>query len=657
MSTDEEQQDSQSPDRSSPEGWFGDLRRRKVFRVMAAYGVGAWLMLQLVAILAEAFPLPNWTMAAATVVLALGFPIAAALSWVFQVTPDGIVVDMDKARPLTANRSRLIHFIDVIIICILLAAVLYLSYGDIFDRNAQEEIRIAILPFENLSGDDSVGYLGDGIADDIRARLHDVPQILLAARSSSAAVFGKGLDAREIGERLTVQHVLEGTVRKTGDRIRVTAQLVNTSNGIATWVKTYNARFRDVFEMQTNISLMVASQLEILLSPDIREALAHNPTENPVAFDFYIQGQSYLRRPQSFTNAENAASLYRRAIAEDPSFALGYAGLCDVAIVKYTLSSDTQYVDAAEVQCARALELDSDLAEVHSVLGRLYLQLGQFDQAEEEFSEALDIDPRSTTALSGMGRVFSENGSLIEAEERYKTTIELSPGDWAAYNQLAFFYRSQGRYEEAIDNYERMIELSPDNAHGYNDLGTVYYMLGEFDDAALYWRQSLDISPGRAAFSNTGAMYYLAGRYTEAATMFNKALVETDTDFRLWGNLADAQRFIDGGKNDAEMNYLRAIELAHKQLSVNPTDPETMTYLAWFYVNVDKEQEARNFLKQAQEQPNRDIQQKFFDALIYSLLGDSVNAKSTISELQNEGFSDSILEATPEFEFFYLSPR
>jgi len=635
-------------DSMTPRNLIRDLRRRKVFRVMAAYGVGAWLILQLVDLLSGAFPLPNGTVALTTIVLAMGFPIAAAISWAFQITPDGVVLDVADPTSRMKNRYRLIHFLDVIIICVLLVAVIYLSVGDRFSRNVADEIRIAVLPFENLSGDEEVTYLSEGIADDIRARLYEVPQLLLAARSSSASIFGKGLDIQTIGERLTVEHLLEGTIRKSDDRIRVTVQLVEVSTGLVNWVKTYNTRIDDVLEMQNNISLVVASQLEVLLSDDVRQVLTQNPTDDPIAYDYYLQAQEYLRRPRGMENVNLAATLFQSAIDQDSGFALGYAGLCDADIARYGMSSDSQYVGAAESNCALALELDSDLSEVHSVLGKLYMQLGRVSEAEQSFLQALALDPKSVIAFSGMGHVFVEQGKFIDAEARFRAAIEVQPGNWAGYNQLAFFLLSQRRYEEAIENYERLIGLSPDNAHGYNDLGAVYYMLGDFATAAEYWRKSLEIAPGRAAYSNTGSTYYYAGNYQEAAAMFEKASNEAKNDYRLWGNLADAQRFLEGGEQAAIDSYQKAIALALKKLSVAGNDSATLTNLAWYHVNIGDKPAAMQYLTSAQSLPNRDIQQIYTDALIYSLLGQANDVERTILDLKDRGFPQSILNETPE---------
>ena len=641
--TEEEMRDS-----STPRNLIRDLRRRKVFRVMAAYGVGAWLILQIIDVLSGAFPLPDWTVAVTSILLALGFPVAAGLSWAFQITPEGVIVDVDQARPLTANRSRLIHFVDVIIICVLLVVVAYLSFGDRFARTDSDEIRVAVLPFENLSDDESVTYLSEGIADDIRARLYEVPQLLLAARSSSASIFGKGLDIKTIGERLTVEHVLEGTIRKSGDRIRVTVQLVEVSTGLVRWVKTYNTRLDDVLEMQNNISLVVVSQLEVYLSKDIRQVLARKPTDDPIAYDFYLQAKGYLNRPRTKSNLDSALSLFESAINQDPMFALGYAGLCRTYIARYYDSSDVANVASAETNCQQAISLDPAQGEIHTALGQLYVSVSRWDEAESAFRKAIDLDARNIEAFTGMGDIFAARERYVEAEERYNMAIDILPANWTGYTKLAYFLVLQGRLEEAAANYQRVVEFTPDNPNAYNNLGVVYYLLGDFESAAMSYRRSLDLDPRRSAYSNTGTMYYFAADYEQAAEMFQKAVGEAGADYRLWGNLGDAQRFIDDRSDLARNSYRKAIELAMTEISVSAAKADDWTNLAWYHVNLGENEIAERYLESAASLPNHTAQQYYTTALVYTLLGNANLAEEAILKAKSGGLPQAMVDATPE---------
>jgi TolB-like protein/Flp pilus assembly protein TadD len=630
-------------------GWFADLKRRKVFRVLGAYAVGAWLILQIVDVLSGAFPVPDWTLAATSVALAIGFPIAAILSWILQITPSGVILDVENEQSVSVSRSRLVHFLDLIVISVLLIIVIFLSWGRFAPQFASDsEIRIAVLPFENLSEDETGLYVSEGIADDIRSRLYDVPQLLIAARTSSAALFKKGLDIKEMGERLTVDHILEGSVRRVDDRIRVTAQLVDVETGFNRWSKSYNTRIDNILDVQNNISLFVASELEILLSKKLRKALARNPTDDPVAYDYYLQARNYFDRPRSNENLDLAETLFRRAIERDQSFALGFAGLCRTFISRYSHSGDVAFIDTAEENCLTALDLDAGLSEVHTALGGLYLLVDKLDDAESSFTRAIEIDPRAAAAYSGRGDVFARQGKLEQAEAQYNAAIDILPANWGGYGMLGMFLLRQGRYEESGNNYERIIQLTPDNAHAYNNLGATYYYRGDFANAAENFRYSLDLEPGRAAFSNTGTMYYYAGNYAEAAAMFQNAVEEADDDYRLWGNLGDAQRFIDDPSVLAAGSYQTAISLANSEMDATGENAETLTNLAWYHVNLGDTNEAKRLLTLAEEFTGRDAQQYYVAALTYTLLNDADSTETSILMASEQGFPEVILDATPE---------
>lgn len=628
--------------------WFDELKRRRVFRVVAGYSVAAWLILQIVDVVSDALPVPDWTLTAATVALAGGFPVAALLAWIFQITPKGIVAE-GPVGGAAMDRTRLIHYVDLVIIGVLLVVVAFLSYGHVFPQLQKgEEVRVAVLSFENLSGEDGDSYLSEGIADDIRSRLHDLPQVLVAARSSSRSLSNRGLDIRSIGQRLGVQQILEGTFRRVGDRIRLSVQLVDVESGFNRWDETYDTRVKDVLAVQNRISLIVASELRIVLSDDVREMLAENVTDDPAAFDLYLQARNYLDRPSTVENQDSAASLFERAIALDNEFALGYAGLCETYIDRYRETGDTAFVQPAERNCNRALSLDTRLAEVHTALGNLYMISGDFGAAGRSYNSAIEIDPRAVGARVGLGDALTKQKRLEDAEAQYVLAIELVPANWSGFGRYANFLIRQQRYDEAINNYERALELAPGNANGFNNLGVVYYMLGDFENAAEYFRRSIEIQPDGAPFSNTGTMYYYAGDYEAAAEMYAKAAENTPSDYRLWGNLADAQRYSGVAPEQVGKSYEKAVELANLQLEVNPQDSEALVMLAWYYTNLDREIAARSALEASNVRTISDPAQLYTVGLTYALLGDSASASEFVEKAAALGFPRAMIEATPE---------
>ena len=640
---------TQDDDGDEAGDWLDELKRRRVFRAVAAYGVSAWLILQIVDVLSEALPVPDWTLTATTVAIAVGFPVSAFLAWVFQITPAGVVVE-ESPGELRLDRSRLIHYFDLLIIGFLIVVVAFLSYGHVFPALQRgEEVRVAVLPFENLSEEAGDAYLSEGIADDIRSRLYDLPQVLVAARSSSRSLASRGLDIATLGERLGVQHILEGTLRRIGDRIRLSVQLVDVNSGFSQWDETYDTRVEDVLAVQNRISLIVASELKVVLTSDVREILAENATDDPAAFDVYLQARNFLDRPNTVPNLVTAASLFEQAIAIDPEFAMAYAGLCETHIERFDQTGDTAFVQPAERNCNKALSLDTQLAEVHTALGELYASSGDLGAAENAFAAAIEIDPRAVDARAGLGDVYASQGKNDAAEAQYILAIELLPANWLGYNKYAHYLQLEQRFDEAIRNYERAIELAPGNANGFNNLGVIYYMTGDFANAAANFRLSLEIQPDGAAYSNTGFMYYYAGDYAAAEEMFEKGVEITPTDYRIWGNLGDARRYTGAVPEAVSAAYEKAVELANLQLEVNAQDTETLVNLAWYYLNLGQRVAARSALESARPQAISEPNQLYMIALVYSVLG---NREATSHYLQRSiasGFPPAIIDATPEF--------
>ncbi len=629
--------------------WFGELKRRRVFRVVGAYAVAAWLILQVVDVLTGALPVPDWTLTAATVALAVGFPIAALLAWVYQITPQGVVAEA-RVGALTMDRSRLVHYLDLMIIGALLIAVAFLSYGHVFpELQRGEEVRVAVLPFENLSGESSDAYLSEGIADDIRSRLYDLPQVLVAARSSSRSLSNRGFDIRAIGERLGVQHILEGTFRRVDDRIRLSVRLVDVESGFNRWDETYDTRIQDVLAVQNRISLIVASELRVVLTTDVRKMLAENATDDPVAYELYLQARNYLDQPREEENLLLAADFFERAIDRDPNMALSYAGLCETLIARYRDSGDTALVQPAERNCNKALSLDIRLAEVHTALGGLYTISGDLGGAEKSFNAAIALDPRAVDARAGLGDIYEQQGRIEDAEAQFILAIELLPANWSGYSAFGRFLIRQQRFEEAIANYERAVELAPGNSNGYNNLGVIYYYLGDYQQAADNYRRSLEIDPDGSAFSNTGTLYYFAGDFAAAEEMFLKAVEQKPTDYRIWGNLGDAQRFTGAPDESVRASYERAVELANLRLEVNPRDKETLLNLAWYYANLGRDVAARSTLESAAPGSVSDPGQVYVIALVNAMLGDRDTALRARTRAATLGFPQAMIDATPEF--------
>ena len=438
-------------------------------------------------------------------------------------------------------------------------------------------------------------------------------------------------------------------MRRSGNLIRVAVQLVDVDSGFNRWGKHYDTDVGRVLELENDIALVVASELEILLTRELRTLLAEAPTDDAVAHSLYLQARDWFLQPDTSDSLVQAQRLFEQAIARDARFAMAHAGLCRTLIARYAFSNDTTFVEQAERECGNALQLDDETSDVHTALGELYLASGRVDAAEREFEAAISLNERAIDAQTGLADVYARQGRTEEAEAQYRLAIDQLPGNWDGFNHYARFLLQQGRFREAIRNYQRVVELTPDNANALNNIGAAWYFLGDFDKAGAYYDRSLAIDPNRSAFSNTGTMYYYAGDFERAAELFTKATDEAASDYRLWGNLADAQRFVPGERDAATASYERAIRLAQAELALDAANVDALLNTAWYQANLERPVEARAYVERARSIGALSAEQHYVSALVLTLLDDKAGAADALRRAIDSGFPKAVVDATPEW--------
>src|SRR6202171_3562230 len=312
-------------------GFFEELQRRKVYRVAAAYIIAAGFIVQMGSAIFPAWELPNWTFRLVVVFLLIGFPIALILAWAFDVTPEGIRATKGTAAETHLRRNMIIL---VAIGVIVSAAAGFFLLPRFSGRNIDKSI--AVLPFENLSGDPDNAYFADGIQDDILTNLSKIGDLKVISRTSAMSYRGSGThNARDIGKALGVATLVEGSVRRIGNRVRVNVQLINADNDQHIWAEDYDRELTDVFAIQSDLALRIASALQTKLSPTERARLQRRPTDSGEAYLVYLEAQDSLGRSRSRSDLEKVSQLYEKAIQLDPSFALALARLSYVESTLY----------------------------------------------------------------------------------------------------------------------------------------------------------------------------------------------------------------------------------------------------------------------------------------------------------------------------------
>ena len=482
---------------------LAELKRRNVFKVGGAYLVVAWLAVQAASIGFPTFDAPIWVLRVFILILMLGFPIALVFAWVFDMTSEGVKME---TAPMGNKRM-----FSIAAILVALALVWY-YVGQPALRDGDADARsVAVLPFVNMSADPAQEFFSDGIAEEILNRLAQYPDLKVAARTSAFQFKGKNLDIAEIGRRLKVSHVLEGSVRKAGTRLRITAQLIDSESGYHLWSETYERDAADVFKVQDEISNAIATALEAKLSGR-PQSPAEGRVVDPAAYDDYLQGRAFFAR-RAGNNLKLAVEAFDRAVARDPSYSLAHSGRAFALVVS------TGWVPWMPIKTAlaeglgsanEALRLDPENAEAYLVRGVVKTFMFQETQGRPDMDRAQALAPGSVDVMNFLGDELTNTGDLRGAERLKRQAMALDPLFFVHPANLASVLRYQGRLAEALAMANRSASLGgADFAH--TEVFWAQLRLGQLDAA----RQSLATVCGEAG---QGSRLCLIGQ-----AAFNKA--------------------------------------------------------------------------------------------------------------------------------------
>lgn len=490
--------------RSRFQKWLAELQRRKVFRVAVAYVVAGWVLIQVADATFEPLGLPGWSMKLVIALVALGFPLACVLAWAYDLTPQGIE-RTDAAAPEVAPAP----LVD--------APRVGPAPPEPAVVPAPSARSVAILPFSDMSPERDQAYFCDGIAEEIINALCCVRGLQIASRTSSFQFKDRSVDVREIGRTLGVGAVLEGSVRKAGDRVRITAQLVNTADGYHLWSESFDRRLEDVFAIQTEIARELVAALRGSLTSGEKELLERGGTRNPEAYDVYLRGQHLLRDGTDLTLPQ-AAELFREAIERDGEFAQAYAGLANALAIKglWRLDMTPEEFEQAFAASRRALELEPRMPEAYVAQACLLSMQNQVEPANEAFEEALKLNPSSFHANYMYGRHSFAAGEFEKARRLYEQAARLSPEQYLPYCMLEGALEKLGRLDESLEAGRRaMLAIE---RHLQREPG---------DGRALHLGAVTAAKLGDAARARALSERALAARPDEFATAYNLACAFT----------------------------------------------------------------------------------------------------------------------------------
>ena len=627
-------------------GFFEELKRRKVYRVAITYVVAAWALAQGLAQVLPVFDIPNSVIRVVIALMLIGFPVALVLAWVFDVTPQGI-----KTTPTAASRTQIRrNIITLVAIGVIVSSAA--GFFLLLPRAVAHKIdkSIAVLPFESLSDDKENAYFADGIQDDILTNLSKIGDLKVISRTSVMTYRGKTPNVREIAKTLGVSNVLEGSVRRSGSKVRVSVQLIDATNDEHIWAEEYDGDLTDVFKIQTDLAHQIATALQAKLSPTEQEQMERKPTENGQAYLAYVLGHDLQSAYEDSEKLKQAEEKYESAIQLDPKFALAFARYSQLeSWIVHTFDKSAARRQKARLLAERAIALQPDLPEAHLAVGFVdYYVDNNYDDAAREFETAQRGLPNEAEVYLALGAIERRQGRWAESDANLERAINLNPKNtWAMLN-LAMNYQMQRKFDAAHKILDQGLVIDP-KAVGL--LATkAKLVIAEKGDVTLAQKiaDSIEAMPqtsdvqAQLAGGRIGLLLYQR-QFEQARQEAEK--VTDDMAEKYPGALCGKRIVVGVAMKEAHdgagarQAFLKAKEAAEKDIAQNPEDPEAHAHLAeamaWLgdktgaLTEIARAKSLRPESKDAFDGP--DITE--LEAQIHAMFGDSAGAISILDGL------------------------
>lgn len=473
--------------------FFGELKQRKVLQVAVAYVVVTWIVIQVGDSTFEALNLPHWSGTLLVIFIMLGFPIALLLAWAYELTPDGIVKDPDGKAGYRSVYERP-------------------GYDNANVNGENQTPSIAVLQFEDMSPEQDQVYFCEGIAEEILCALNEVDGLNVAARLASFQFGSKSADVIEIGRRLNVSVVLEGSVRKAGDQIRITIQLIDAYTGYQFWAGQYNHGLKDIFEVQKQMAQAVVNAMRL----SIRDNKLTRPmTQSTEAYDLYLKANSFFTRPDK-QSILFARQFYQRAVESDPGFGKAWAKLASTYVYEYLCSDPNGNARSEARRISNiALGVAPGIAESHIASGITYSIYKDYEQADLEFETAINLYPESFVAYFTWARSKTYQGDARKAVELYQKAAEIRSLDYQSVlmqlrclSDLGDLKAAKEKAEEGLRRAKAFLELSPDEYRALNMGAFALHILGELSEAKKWMEASMQNSPRNSILTYNAASFY-----------------------------------------------------------------------------------------------------------------------------------------------------
>ena len=516
---------------------FSELKRRNVYKVAVAYIVAGWALSQGIAQVFPVFDVPNGVIRLIVLLIIIGFPIALVLAWTLELTPEGLkTTQQADAMPPAARPANRAWIYVVIAGAIVSISLFFLGRYTARPKTPASvgltDRSVAVLPFENLSDDPENAYFSEGVQDEILTRLAKIAELKVVSKTSTQNFKSAPADLQQIAQQLGVTNILEGSVQKAADQVRVNVQLINAMTNAHLWAESYDRKLTDIFRVESDIARAVAETLQAKLTGSAEHVLASRPTDDPEAHQLYLKGRYFWNR-RTAENLQKAKGYFKEAIDKDPAYALAWSGLADTYSLGpiYTDTPPREDIQRALAAAHKALELDDSLAEAHTSLANALVDDLQFAAAETEFKRAISLNPNYATAHQWYGESLQAQARFDEALAEVKRAQELDPLSLIINAVLGACLGTTGHPDEAIKQFHRTLELEPDFAPAIFMQAQIYEGRGDLKQALVLYQKAAGFSQTAIREAMVARIYAQTGRVAEARKILNELTARRQHQF------------------------------------------------------------------------------------------------------------------------------
>jgi len=510
--------------------FFAELKRRNVYKVALAYIVAGWALSQGIAQVFPVFDVPNWVIRLIVLLIIIGLPIALVLAWVFELTPQGIkrTETADAMPAMAGKKKRAWIYVAVIGAAISIGLFLLGRYSAWNTGTAGTELpekSIAVLPFDNLSRDPDNAYFAEGVQDEILTRLAKVADLKVISRTSTQHFKSAPENLPQIAKELGVANILEGSVQKVKDEVRVDVQLINALSDAHLWAEIYDRKLTDIFSVESDVARAIAENLEAKLTGSEKREISKKPTANSEAYELYLKGRFFWNKRTS-ADMKTALSYFEQAANADPNYAVAYAGMADCYLLLplYGGGVPTEMYPKAIAMADKAVDLDPNLGEPHASLGLVHALFDfNFAASVREFEEAIRLNPNYAIAHHWFGdSVLPALGEFDRANAETKRALELDPLSIVNNIDTGTVYWVTGRYQDAVAQFKKAIEMDPRNYTAHWGLGQALERVGDLSGAIAEYKKATQLDDDPLPLGLLGAAKAKAGDRTAALSILDK---------------------------------------------------------------------------------------------------------------------------------------